>query len=172
MPNYRRAYAPGGTYFFTVVTWKRRHLLSSEDRIDHLRDAFRYIRARRPFDIDGMVVLPDHLHCIWRLPPGDADYAARWREIKKRFSGVVNPSSNERNERLVWQRRYYEHLIRDETDWRRHMDYLHYNPVKHGLVRRAADWPYSSFRSAVRRGWYAEDWGRSAPQHLDGLELE
>jgi len=169
---YRRVLVPGGTYFFTLVTWHRQPLLTSEERIELLRDAFRHVKARRPFTIDGIVILPDHLHCILRLPPGDADYSGRWREIKKRFSRTVDTRTNHRNERPVWQRRFYEHTIRDHEDWRRHMDYLHYNPVRHGLVRSAAEWPWSSFRRAVGRGWYPEDWGISPPGDLDGVEVE
>ena len=172
MSRYRRVFIPGGTYFFTLVTWHRRPLLTSDEHIGLLRDAFRHIKATRPFSVEGIVILPDHLHCILRLPPGDADYPGRWREIKKRFSSAVDSRTNRRNERPVWQRRYYEHAIRDEDDWRRHMDYLHYNPVKHGLVRSVADWPWSSFRRSVERGWYAEDWGSELPAELGGVELE
>ncbi len=99
-----------------------------------MREAFRHIKTQRPFAIDAIVILPDHLHCMMTLPPGDADYPGRWREIKKRFSGQVDTRTNRRNERAVWQRRYYEHAIRDETDLSRHLDYLFYNPVKHGLA--------------------------------------
>ena len=172
MSNYRRVFVPGGTYFFTLVTWHRRPLLASEERIELLRNAFRHIKAERPFVIEGIVVMPDHLHCILRLPSGDADYPGRWREIKQRFSRAVDIRTNHRNERPVWQRRFYEHLVRDENDWCRHMDYLHYNPVKHGLVRRVAEWPWSSFRRAVERGWYSEDWGSVTPENLEGVELE
>jgi putative transposase len=170
--DYRRVFIPGGTFYFTLVTWHRRPLLASEERVALLRTAFETIKHERPFAIDGAVILPDHLHCILRLPPGDADYPGLWREIKKRFSREVDARTNARNERLVWQRRYYEHAIRDDEDWRRHMDYLHYNPVKHGLVKRVTDWPWSSFHRAVERGWYTEDWGSAAPDGLEGVELE
>jgi putative transposase len=172
MSDYRRVLVPGGTYFFTVVTWHRRPLLASGERIGLLREAFGHIKATRPFAVEGIVILPDHLHCILRLPPGDSDYSGRWREIKKRFSRAVDDRTNRRNERPVWQRRFYEHLIRDEEDWRRHMDYLHYNPVKHGLAGSVAEWPWSSFRRAVGRGWYTEDWGSPPPGELAGVELE
>jgi len=170
--TYRRVFSPGGTYFFTLVTWRRRHLLASEERVALLREAFAHIKRERPFSVDAAVILPEHLHCILRLPHGDSDYPGRWREIKKRFSGRVDTRTNLHGERPVWQRRYYEHLVRDDEDWRRHMDYIHYNPVKHGLVERVADWPWSSFRQSVARGWYPEDWGSIAPAAIEGVELE
>jgi len=172
MSNYRRVLIPGGTYFFTLVTWHRQPLLAGEERVGHLREAFRHVKGQRPFTIDAIAILPDHLHCVVTLPPGDADYPGRWREIKKRFSAQVDTSTNRRNERPVWQRRYYEHAIRDEADWRRHLDYLFYNPVKHGLTGRVADWPWSSFLRAVERGWYPADWGTQAPGDLQGVECE
>ncbi len=107
----------------------------------------------RPFQVDAIVVLPEHLHCIWRMPEGDADFSSRWREIKKAASRQIDTSPNSRNERPVWQRRYWEHAIRDEEDWRRHVDYIHYNPVKHGLVNQPGEWSWSSFGSAVAKGW-------------------
>jgi putative transposase len=170
MSDYRRVFVPGGTYFFTLVTWNRRPLLATEERVGLLRESFRRVREQRPFVLEAAVILPDHLHCILRLPAGDADYPGRWREIKKRFSAQVARDTNARHERLVWQRRYYEHAIRDEEDWRRHLDYLHYNPVKHGLVGRVRDWPWSSFGRGVERGWYDVDWGRQAPEDLRSLE--
>lgn len=172
MSNYRRARVPGGGYFFTVVTRHRQPLFTSEDRIEILRDAFRQIKARRPFDIEAIVILPDHLHALWRLPDGDADFSGRWREIKKQVSNLIAPASDDQGERRVWQRRFWEHLIRDEADWRRHLDYIHYNPVKHGLATRPLDWPWSSFRAAVARGWYTEDWGGDVGPELVGMELE
>ncbi|MBV5275855.1 MAG: transposase [Lamprocystis purpurea] len=170
MSNYRRVFIPGGTFFFTLVTWQRQPLLGSPERVALLREAFAHVREQRPFTIDGSVILPDHLHCIIRLPEGDTDYPGRWREIKKRFSARVDPTTNARNERPVWQRRHYEHAIRDDTDWRRHLDYLHYNPVKHGLAQRVQDWPWSSFKRAVARGWYEAQWGSVAPENLPGIE--
>ncbi len=128
--------------------------------------------AERPFHIDAIVVLPDHLHCIWRLPSGDADFSGRWREIKKAVSREVERRTNHHNGRPVWQRRFWEHLIRDEEDWRRHVEYIHYNPVKHGLARRPADWPWSSFARAVARGWHEVGWGASEPEAIVGMEYE
>lgn len=153
MSDYRRVIIPGGVFFFTVVTHERAPLFSSDERVELLRAAFRKVKAARPFHIDAMVVLPDHLHCIWRLPEGDGDYSGRWREIKKAASREIDARINGRGERPVWQRRFWEHAIRDEADWRRHVDYIHYNPVKHGLVARPGDWPRSSFGRAVACGW-------------------
>jgi REP-associated tyrosine transposase len=163
MPDYRRNRIPGGTYFFTVNLLKRDSRLLT-DRIDTLRAAVRTVRRAKPFHIDGWVVLPDHLHCIWTLPAGDADYASRWRAIKVAFSKSIPRGERlsavrvARGERGIWQRRYWEHTIRDERDYGVHMDYLHFNPVKHGHVSRVADWPYSSFHRLAEAGLYAPDW--------------
>ncbi|WP_018995203.1 transposase [Thioalkalivibrio sp. ALJ2] len=165
MTDYRRVYVPGGTYFFTVNAAWRRNTTLLTDHIDALRDAFREVRRRHPVVIDAMVVLPEHLHCIWRLPEGDTDFSRRWRLIKARFSRSIAPietrtySRARRGERGIWQRRFWERCIRDERDWARHVDYIHYNPVRHGWVRAVADWPYSSFHRFVRAGVYPADWG-------------
>jgi putative transposase len=106
------------------------------------------------------------------LPEEDCDYSSRWREIKKSTSRHISTVTNRRNERLVWQRRFWEHTIRDEDDWRRHVDYIHYNPVKHGLAKRPGDWPWSSFRKAVAKGWYDEAWGACEPEAIDGMDYE
>jgi putative transposase len=161
---------PGGTYFFTVVTRERKPVFTSDRNIEALRHAFRTVRERRPFAVEAIAVLPDHLHCIWRLPENDADYSGRWREIKKLTSRAIAPLSDERKERGLWQRRFWEHAIRDHRDWRLHMDYVHYNPVKHGLVRRPRDWPWSSFARWVERGWYELDWGEDEPGDIAGVE--
>ncbi|HRN61979.1 MAG TPA: transposase, partial [Luteimonas sp.] len=141
---------------------RRRRLLT--DRIDVLGDAFRAARVARPFSMPAWVVLPDHLHCVWVLPEGDADIATRWRHIKTLFSRAM-PRGEQRSsrrlakaERGIWQRRYWEHLIRDETDLQAHVDYIHINPVKHGHAARTVDWPHSSFHRHVRRGWLSVDW--------------
>ena len=165
MPNYRRAWQPGGTWFFTVTLQHRSDNDLLVRHIDALRAAVRAVAAPHPFTIDGWVVLPEHLHCILTLPPDDTDFAMRWRLIKGRFARSLpeagKPSAAEprRGERGIWQRRYWEHLVRDENDLRRHMDYLHFNPVKHGLVTRVGDWPYSTFHRLVAAGLYAADWG-------------
>lgn len=155
MPNYRRAWVPGGTYFFTVNLLRRDRRWLVE-HIDALRNAFRQARTARPFDPIAIVVLPDHLHCLWQLPPGDSDNATRWRHIKSAFSRAM-PVGEHRSarrvakaERGIWQRRYWEHLIRDERDLVAHVDYIHFNPVKHGHAATAADWPYSSFHRHVQ----------------------
>ncbi|MBI3223100.1 MAG: transposase [Nitrosomonadales bacterium] len=172
MSSYRRAYLPGGIYFFTVVTFNRVPVFTDEHRVEILRQAFRKVMATRPFEIDAMVILPDHLHCIWRMLEGDADYSSRWREIKKAVSRQISATTNARNERMVWQRRFWEHAIRDEEDWRRHMDYIHYNPVKHGLASRPGEWAWSSFGNAVRKEWYEKSWGASESTILAGMERE
>jgi len=167
MRTYLRDRTPGGCYFFTVVLADRQRRTLVE-HIDVLRYAIRHTLAEHSAHIDAIVVLPDHLHCLWQLPPGDDDYPLRWRLIKARFSqGVpddVTPTASRvrRGERGVWQRRYWEHRIRDGADHARHLDYIHYNPVKHGHAAMAKDWPYSSFRRWVARGVYPEEWGGPA----------
>lgn len=164
MTSYRRACYPGATWFFTVNLADRRSRLLVE-RIDALRDAFRRVREAHPFHVDAIVVLTDHLHAVWTLPESDADFAMRWRLIKTRFSRAmpigeaVSVSRAAKRERGIWQRRYWEHRIRDEDDLRSHVDYMHYNPVKHGHVERVADWPHSSFHRFVERRWLPRDWG-------------
>jgi putative transposase len=163
MPNYLRLRVPGSTCFFTVNLLDRSADLLTR-HIDALREAVCATRAARPFCIDAWVVLPDHLHCLWTLPPGDDDYSNRWKAIKIRF--VQRLSAHElrsatrarRGERGIWQRRFWEHLIRDEADFARHLDYIHFNPVKHGWARTARDWPYSTFHRWVSAGVYPPDW--------------
>jgi putative transposase len=134
------------------------------DHVGLLRAAFRDARRQRAFTIDAMVVLPDHLHAIWTLPPDDDDYAGRWRSIKSRFSHAVAQAEtairrNPKGEYKLWQRRYWEHTIRDGNDLARHVDYIHYNPVKHGHTASPVEWPFSSFHRYVKQGLYAADWG-------------
>ena len=217
MPDYRRFRIPGGCYFFTVNLLERNNTLLV-DRIDVLRTSVRSTQRRYPFHIDAWVVLPEHMHCIWTLPPGDDDFSARWREIKKSFSRALPRTERRsavrirRNERGIWQRRFWEHAIRNDKDYAAHMDYIplalkntsfiariflriallsslaiacyyctltpsssqkpthskrgilkreryiHYNPVKHGWVKRVHEWPYSSFHRLVAKGVYAHDW--------------
>lgn len=162
--RYRRANIQGGCYFFTVALASRQSALLVE-QVDILRQSFRLVKQRHPFEIIAMVVMPEHLHAIWQLPPGDADFALRWSLIKSGFSRAIpkyeyiRPSRADKRERGLWQRRYWEHLIRDDNDLARHVDYIHYNPVKHGLVPRAIDWPHSSMHRYVRLGWLKDDWG-------------
>ena len=163
MPDYRRNRVAGGTYFFTVNLANRADTLLIA-HIDLLRATVRRVRALRPFHIDAWVVLPEHLHAIWTLPAGDADYRSRWQSIKMGFSkGIAtgeprSASRQKRGERGIWQRRFWEHTIRDDRDYAAHMDYAHFNPVKHGLVERVGDWPYSSFHRAVAHGVYPPGW--------------
>jgi putative transposase len=162
MPDYRRNRIPGATYFFTVNLFDR-HCDLLVAQIEALRDAVHKVRRRFPFHIDG-VVLPDHMHCLWSLPDGDAGFPRRWRDIKTAFSKSLpateqrSPVMVHRGERGIWQRRYWEHTIRDDRDFAAHIDYVHFNPVKHGFVDKPADWPFSSFRRCVIRGLYPTDW--------------
>ena len=176
--NYRRAKTPGATYFFTVVTHNRRKFLCIPENIALLRQAFRDVMTDHPFKIEAIVILPDHLHALWTLPVDDADFSTRWRLIKSYFSrhcrttyqGQVSASRLRKQEKAVWQRRFWEHQIRDEDDYIQHVEYIHYNPVKHGLVNAPIDWEYSSFRRYVEAGLYPADWGASGmltfPQHI------
>jgi putative transposase len=163
MPNYRRAFVPGGCWFFTANLLDRRSRLLT-DEIEALREATRRTLARLPFHIDAFVVLPDHIHTIWTLPSGDPDFSTRWRSIKIQFSKSIpkterlNRVRRARGERAIWQRRFWEHLIRDEEDYRQHVEYCYINPVKHGLVTRVRDWPFSSFHRDVTAGLFPEDW--------------
>ena len=165
MPDYRRYRVPGGCYFFTVNLLERFPNDTLIRHVDLLRAVVRDVRHRWPFVIDGWVVLPDHLHCIWTLPPGDFDFTNRWRLIKAGFARQLPKTERRsfvrtaRGERGIWQRRFWEHAIRDERDYASHMDYLHFNPVKHGYARRVMDWPYSSFHRCVEKGIYPLDWG-------------
>jgi putative transposase len=168
MSNYRRSHE-GSIYFFTVVTHRRRPILTTPLGRGILREAIRSVRAERPFSILAIVLLPDHLHTIWQLPSQDVDYSTRWRRIKSLFtrnwiagggtSVDISSSRTSRQEKGVWQRRFYEHTCRDSEDLKRCLDYLHANPLKHGLVSRAVDWPWSSFHRYVRRGEYPATWG-------------
>ena len=181
MPNYKRAHY-GRTYFFTVVTYKRAPIFREKSAIDLLRSVTRDVRSLRPFDIDAMVVLPEHLHCIWTLPEEDIDYSKRWGMIKAAFTknlqnghGSINPqnaSRIKRHEAENWQRRFWEHQIRDDHDYQSHCDYIHYNPVKHGLASRPSEWAWSSFGNAVKKGWYDESWGDHEPATIVGMDCE
>ncbi len=167
MTNYRRSNVAGATYFFTAnLADRSRPLLT--DHIALLRNAFEYTRKRHPFIVEAIVILPEHIHAIWTLPEGDDDFALRWRLIKTTFSRALphgerrSDSRRNKGERGIWQRRYWEHLIRDEADFSRHVDYVHINPVKHGLVSRVADWPHSSFHRFVRAEILPRDWASDA----------
>jgi putative transposase len=162
MVRYRRNFVPGGTFFFTVTLSDRRSS-ALVDHVDALRAAFRAGRRERPFTVDAIVILPEHLHAIFTLPAGDADFSGRWRRIKGHFSNhmISVGASAKRHlngDYALWQRRFWEHTIRNEDDFARHVDYIHFNPVKHGLVSRVRDWPYSSFHRYVQEGLLADDW--------------
>ena len=168
MSEYRRADTKGGTYFFTVVTHRRQKLLLNNEVRTSLREGIENTRTLFPFQINAWVLLPDHLHCIWTLPEGDADFAKRWGMIKRYVSQhcahLINleqrPSASKlkRKELNFWQRRYWEHQIRDEIDFKKHVDYIHWNPLKHSLVNQVSDWPYSTFHRFVNEGIYPKNW--------------
>ncbi|MBD9359353.1 REP-associated tyrosine transposase [Methylomonas fluvii] len=168
MSNYRRYRIPGGTYFFTVNLLERHSNDLLVRHIDLLRESVKQTRKRWSFHIDAWVVLPDHLHCVWTLPDGDEDNTNRWRVIKQAFSKAL-PATEKRSavriargERGIWQRRFWEHMILDEADYANHIDYCHINPLKHGLVKQVADWPYSTFHLYVARGLYPSNWSNDS----------
>lgn len=169
MPEYRRSFVPGGTFFFTVATFHRAPILVTQEARAILHAAWEDVQNRFPFRTVAICLLPDHLHCIWTLPNGDTNYPLRWKEIKRLFSKdygrlmrttvARNTSRVKRKELTIWQRRFWEHTIRDERDFEHHLNYVHYNPVKHGLVERVRDWPWSSFHRYACMGVYDADWG-------------
>ena len=175
MANYVRMWQPGGTWFFTVVLADRHNSHLLVEQIDLLRSVVREVKAHHPFRIHGWVVLPDHLHALLELPEGDTDFPLRWRQIKSQFSRAIaneevrSESRWKRGERGIWQRRYWEHLIRDQEDFVRHLDYIHRNPVKHGLVTAPGDWPYSTFHRWVASGHYPPSWGNIIAPNEPGI---
>jgi putative transposase len=182
MPNYRRWMMPGETYFFTVVTFNRRRIFEDERAVAILGDAMRSVRQDAPFHTVAMVVLPEHLHCIWNLPRGDADFSMRWRRIKREFTvryraeigghpdDDISPLRRARRERGVWQRRFWEHVVRGEDELEGLCDYIHYNPVKHGHASSPLGWPWSTFGRFVAAGDYPPDWGRSCPKSIETMD--
>ena len=172
--RYRRSTTSGAAYFFTVVTYRRRAMLCEPEAVALWWEAFATVNQRHPFRLDASVLLPDHWHCLWALPADDADYSTRWMLIKSHFTRrcaaslktARSPSLHHEREQTIWQHRYWEHQIRDDRDFERHGDYIHYNPVKHGHVTRVADWPYSSFHRFVENGTYPPDWAGN-PELLD-----
>ncbi|ACL06366.1 conserved hypothetical protein [Desulfatibacillum aliphaticivorans] len=166
--RYRRVKMEGGTYFFTVVTYQRAPFFCAPENCRLLREAFRQVMEKHPFSIDAFVLLPDHLHCIWTLPSGDRNYSMRWWMIKSQFTRECNQDAlpqptaarARKQEQTVWQRRFWEHTIRDAHDYWKHVEYVHFNPVKHGHAERPAEWKYSSFHRFVRQGIYPVSWGR------------
>jgi putative transposase len=178
MSDYRRAHTPGGTYFFTVVTHRRQPLPAHPESRRLLRGIIEDVRRQHPFVIDAWVLLPDHLHCLWTLPEGDSDYSRRWGMIKGGFTREaraiferaewLGESRSKHRESTIWQRRFWEHRIRDDDDYRRHIDYIHWNPAIHGYVGRVADWPFSTFHRYVKAGLYPENWGGDPALDRDG----
>lgn len=164
MSRYRRPSIEGGIFFFTVVLADRSSSLLVE-YVERFREVYRRVQARLSFDTNAICILPDHLHAIWTLPSGDADFALRWSQIKSGFSRRLIPaqlrskSQLRRRETGIWQRRFWAHSIHDDVDFERHVDYVHFNPVKHGYVTRVGDWPYSSFHRYVKNGLLPADWG-------------
>jgi len=180
MPDYHRAYVPGGTFFFTIVTFHRQPTFKDESAVSLLRQCLHTTIRRRPFVIDAMVLLPDHLHAIWTLPEGDCDYSNRWREIKARFSRLYLKSPpngscaqmRRKGQRSIWQERFWEHAVTSQADYNRHCDYIHFNPVKHGLATSPLEWKLSSFEQFVARGLYEPDWGAYPDEGLLKMDLE
>ena len=180
MPDYRRAHVPGGTYFFTVNTYRRQTFLTDVDVRSALREAIGTLRLTHPFVIEAWVLLPDHMHALWTLPPGDEDFSYRWRVIKRMVTQRcqtrlnrpewMNARRRKRNQSTLWQYRFWEHLIRDEADFNRHIDYIHWNPVKHGYVAQVSHWPYSSFHRYVKQGWLPANWGINI-ESLNGADF-
>jgi putative transposase len=183
MSHYRRYFVPGGTYFFTLVTERRMPLFADSAARSLLGNVMRDCFARYPLRVVAMVLLPDHLHAVWQLPPGDDRYSMRWRWIKREFTrqwlavgGREQPRSTSRlqqRRRGVWQRRFWEHTIEDEIELESHCDYLHFNPVKHGYVMQVCDWPWSTFHRWVQLGHYDRQWGSGfRPRELPGMAGE
>jgi len=177
MPEYRRYLVQGGTYFFTVITYDRLPFLTEELSRAILHDAWQQVNQRFPFRTDAVCLLPDHIHCIWTLPDDDQNYSVRWEEIKRIFSmnyrrktgyGASKDGTRmQRRENAIWQRRFWEHLIRDEQDMKNHLDYIHSNPVKHGLVQDPIDWPWSSYHRYLRMGFYESGFGKNDHLQMD-----
>ena len=182
MSQYKRNFENGGTYFFIVVAYKRQKIFIGPS-IDILRSCFKKAITEAPFTLEEIVVLPDHVHCIWRLPDGDNDFSTRWKKIKGDFSKghqqmigtpekMISESMKKKGESGIWQRRFWEHTIRDEHDFQAHCDYIHYNPVKHSYVQAPGEWPHSSFRRFVKAGLYDNSWGSmqspELPENIGG----
>lgn len=178
--QYRRDYTQGASYFFTVVTFRRVGFFNTDEAVSRLRSAFKEEMARRLFVIDAIVILPDHIHSVWTLPQADADYSMRWRNIKRSFTQqvavsdrpAVFASRRHKGEQAIWQRRFWEHRIRDEQDFSNHIDYIHYNPVKHCYVKRPVDWAHSSIHRYIRQGVLPATWGGDGIVIPDGIGHE
>jgi len=179
MSNYIRAKIKGGTYFFTLITFNRRPLFNEELARICLRSSFKETREKYPFKIDAICLLPDHLHCIWTLPKHDENFSIRWSMIKGRFSiqylkkggidGKRNKSRSKKGEAALWQRRFWEHCIRDNEDMNKHIDYIHYNPVKHRYVKKPFDWEWTSFHKYLKINKYSPEWGTNEPKTIQNF---
>ena len=179
MPDYRRLYENGGTYFFTVVTYHRYPVFQGDNAVALLNNCIEIIRRDHPFVIEAYVILPDHLHMIWTLPETDCDFSLRWNLIKGNFSrryGMEwespSMSRGKKREKAIWQRRFWEHLVRDQNDFNRLCDYIHYNPMKHGLAKSPVAWRHSTFRDFQAKGLYPEGWGLTVSKELNEMALE
>lgn len=181
MPQYRRSILAGGTFFFTIVTFNRKPILTDERTRDLLHEAWIDTKNRFPFKTEAVCLLSDHLHCIWSLPENDTNYSVRIKEIKRLFTKAYlqligpgelrNESHIKKGEAAIWQRRFWEHVIRDQDDFHRHVDYIHYNPVKHGLVKKVVDWQWSTFHQYVKMGVYDQDWGGENDDKFANLKV-
>jgi len=186
MPNYRRLFKPGGTFFFTAVTCKRQPLFNNHKARDFLHQCIQDVQEIHPFEMLATVLLPDHIHCIWKLPEKDLDFSIRWSIIKRSFSKMwlasggketwVSKSRKQHREAGIWQRRFWEHAIRDQEDFAKHVNYIHFNPVKHGYVKCPHQWPYSSFFRWVEEGYFKTDWqcrcNEAKPSIIDFKDIE
>jgi putative transposase len=176
MTEYRRFDLPGATWFFTVNLAERSGNRRLVDHVEELRAAFRRTLSTRPFRIDAIVVLPEHLHSIWTLPEGDDDFSTRWRMIKEHFSRAmphderITQSRARRRERGIWQRRFWARALTSQADCNVHMDYVHWNPVKHGYVLRPIDWPYTSLGRLIEAGVYEREWALAGEQVIEAGE--
>jgi putative transposase len=178
MSTYQRSRKPGGTFFFTVVTFQRRRLFDNPKHRDLFLKMIAEVQGDYPFTLDAWVLLPDHLHCLWTLPSGEKDYSKRWGLIKAKFtkaiggeagrSALLTGSKLRHREGTIWQRRFWERQIRDEKDLQLHLNYIHFNPVKHGSVQSPGEWAYSSFQDYVQRGLYPANWGEQVSLTFSG----
>ena len=182
MSYYRRWYAPGGTTFFTIVTYSRLCIFRHSNARRLLGNVMREVAEELPFETNAIVLLWDHLHAIWTLPEGDFDYSSRWQEIKYRFTqrwlaaggeeAQVTSAQKRRGNRGIWQKRFWDRLVRDEDEFKALLDYVHYNPVKHGYVDRPGDWEFSSFQRWMVRGEYDRNWGSNPDGRIDFMVPE
>jgi putative transposase len=158
--KYRRLRIEGGCYFFTVVTHKRRPIFSEQGNVDLLMRSLRRVQEHHPFELTAHIVLPDHLHMLWDLPDGDDRFSTRWRLIKEAFTRAYRKHAG--SAEPVWQHRFWEHAICNQKDFADHLDYIHFNPVRHGYAKSPAEWPHSSYSAWVDRGVYERWWGTDA----------